>query len=70
MTVEFVKIEISEGENWEQEGNFFSGDDTSECAQQRSVKEYSLLASGSVLGAVYVYDEAISKGFKFIQRNW
>ena len=52
MTVEFVKTETSKGENWGQEGIFFSGDGTSECAEQRSVKEYSSLASGSVLGAV------------------
>ena len=39
MTVEFVKTETSEGENFEQEV-FFSGDTTSECAEQRSVKEY------------------------------
>ena len=66
MTVEFVKSVTSVDEeeeeitNWENEGNFYSEDSSEECNEQRSVKEYFTLASGSVFRSASVYNRAMS----------
>ena len=64
MSVEFVKSDSNEymGENkddWEREGNFFSGDGISECVEERSIKEYSSFDKGSTAYPIGAYQKVM-----------
>ena len=71
ITVEFVKTETSGNgvvNDWEQE--FFTGDGTVECVEQRSIKEYSAFSCGSIEGFLFVYNEAVSELSKKILNSY
>jgi len=64
-------------DQWEHEDNFFHGKEDIECAEQRSVKEYSAFSSGSVVSYLFVYQATMSvisqkvlNSYNVIGINW
>ena len=76
MSVEFVRHNNQiEQEHWENDSDFYTGN--SDCAEQRSIKEYSVLSEGAIYVSDMIYNEAMSSmsrkvtnSFNVIGSNW